>query len=383
MIYLDNAATTLKKPEECYEAVLNAMKTAGNADRGVNGASLGAMEILFTARSELAGLFGGDDPSRLIFTQNSTEALNTAIMGIIEPGDHVITTEAEHNSVLRPLYEMEERGTSLTIVHCDTLGRIDYAEMESAIRPDTKAIICTHGSNLTGNVTDIDRIGKLCKEHGILFVLDASQTAGTIPIDVKKAGIDILCFTGHKGLFGPQGTGGLYVNTEYPIKPLKRGGSGIKTYERKHPSVYPTALEAGTLNSHGIAGLAASVSFIMETGVERIHAKEIALAERFYQGVKEVEGVRLFGDYEAKERCPIVTLNIGDLDSSMVSDELAFSYEIATRAGAHCAPLMHKALGTEKSGAVRFSFSYFNTEEEVDQAILAVKEIAENAITNI
>ena len=375
MIYMDNAATTLQKPECVAKAVVNAMNSFGNAGRGLNDASMGASRVVYDTREKLCRLFHGENPKQFAFTSNATESLNTAIQGLIGPGDHVITTMLEHNSVLRPLYEREAVGVELTILRCDTYGNISYEEIEAAIRENTKAIVCTHGSNLTGNLTDIGRIGAIAKKHGILLIADASQTAGLIPIDVQEMRIDVLCFTGHKGLYGPQGTGGIYVRPGVEIKPLKRGGSGIETYNKNHPTQMPTALEAGTLNSHGIAGLNAALIYIEETGVEHICQLALERMWQFYEGVCDIPGVTVYGDFSEKERVPIVSLNIEDFDSAEVSDELLTEYGIATRAGGHCAPLMHEALGNVEQGAVRFSFSHFNTQEEVEKAISAIREL--------
>ena len=376
MIYMDNAATTLQKPECVAKAVVNAMNSFGNAGRGLNDASMGASRVVYDTREKLCRLFHGENPKQFAFTSNATESLNTAIQGLIGPGDHVITTMLEHNSVLRPLYEREAVGVELTILRCDTYGNISYEEIEAAIRENTKAIVCTHGSNLTGNLTDIGRIGAIAKKHGILLIADASQTAGLIPIDVQEMQIDVLCFTGHKGLYGPQGTGGIYVRPGVEIKPLKRGGSGIETYNKNHPAQMPTALEAGTLNSHGIAGLNAALTYIEETGVEHICQLALERMWQFYEGVCDIPGVTVYGDFSGKERVPIVSLNIEDFDSAEVSDELLTEYGIATRAGGHCAPLMHEVLGNVEQGAVRFSFSHFNTQEEVEKAISAIRELA-------
>lgn len=377
MIYLDNAATTMQKPEEVIEAVVQAMHSMGNAGRGAHSASLEASRTIYDTRELLCRFFGGTDPRRLVFTSNSTESLNIAIKGLFEPGDHVITTMLEHNSVLRPLYEMEKRGVELTIIPADKKGVIDYNDIEKAIRPNTKAVVCTHGSNLTGNLVDIERIGKITRKNGLLLVVDASQTAGVFPIDVEKMQIDVLCFTGHKGLLGPQGTGGMYVREGIQIRPLKSGGSGVQTYSKSHPAEMPTALEAGTMNGHGIAGLHAAVEYIQRTGIDQIRKREQECMKRFYEGVIQVPGVKVYGDFDDMNRCAIVSLNIADYDSSEVSDELLTEYRISTRPGAHCAPLMHEALGTVEQGAVRFSFSHFTTDEEVDTAIKAIRELAE------
>lgn len=376
MIYMDNAATTMHKPQAVIDAVVAAMSSMGNAGRGANEASLSASRVIYDTRDKLCRFFGGENPRQIVFTNNSTESLNIAIKGLLNPGDHVITTMLAHNSVLRPLYEMEKKGVELTIVRSNKKGTFSLKDMEEAIRPETRMIICTNGSNLTGNYIDIEKVGELAHAHGLLFVVDASQTAGVFPIDVRKMHIDVLCFTGHKGLLGPQGIGGMYVREGLSIRPLKSGGSGVQTYSKTHPAEMPTALEAGTLNGHGIAGLNAAVSYINEIGIDTIREKEQSLMRRFYEGVKDIPGVTLYGDFESFNRCAIVTLNIGDYDSSEVSDELLTEYGISTRPGGHCAPLMHEALGTVEQGAVRFSFSHYNTDEEVDIAIKAVRELA-------
>lgn len=377
MIYLDNAATTMQKPQCVIDAVVAAMTSMGNAGRGANEASLSASRVIYDTREKLCRLFGGDNPKQVVFTNNSTESLNIAIKGILDPGDHVITTMLEHNSVLRPLYEMEKQGVRLTVVKSNGEGKIDISELEAAIAEDTKMIVCTHGSNLTGNCVDVEAIGAIAEKRGVIFVVDASQTAGVFPIDVKRMHIDVLCFTGHKGLLGPQGTGGLYVREGVSIRPLKSGGSGVQTYSKSHPSQMPTALEAGTLNGHGIAGLHAAIQYLEETGIDKIRETEQRLMWKFYEGVKEIPEVKVYGDFSSKERCAIVTLNIGDYDSGEVSDALLTDYGISTRPGGHCAPLMHEALGTVEQGSVRFSFSHYNTEEEVETAIRAVKELAQ------
>ena len=376
MIYLDNAATTMRKPQEVIDAVMLAMGSMGNAGRGVNDASLSASRLIYDTRERLCRMFGGTDPRQVVFTCNSTESLNIAIRGLLNPGDHVITTMLEHNSVLRPLYDLEAKGTSLTIIESDRSGNFDIEDMKRAVRPETKMIVCTNGSNLTGNYVELKPIGEFARERRILFVVDASQTAGVFPINVEEMKIDVLCFTGHKGLLGPQGTGGMYVREGVNIRPLKAGGTGVQTYSKSQPVQMPTALEAGTLNGHGIAGLHAALGYIEEHGIDAIRKREQELMRRFYEGVKDIENVTVYGDFDTMDRCAIVTLNIGDYDSSEVSDELLTGYGISTRSGGHCAPLMHKALGTVEQGAVRFSFSHYNTDEEVDAAVKAVRELA-------
>ena len=376
MIYFDNAATTLQKPECVLRAVMEAMGTFGNPGRGVHEPALAASRAVYETRCALAQLFHGENPANIAFTANATAALNIAIKGTLNPGDHVITTAMEHNSVLRPLYELEVQGVELAILPADRQGRVAYEDFEAAIRDNTRAIVCTHGSNLTGNLLDIGKIGAIAKAHGLLFVVDASQTAGVFPIDVQKMDIDILCFTGHKGLLGPQGTGGLYVREGVDVRPLLTGGSGVQSHSKTHPAQMPTALESGTLNAHGLAGLNAGVRWLLETGIDTLRQKELDLMWAFYEGVREIPEITVYGDFSARERCPIVSLNVRDYDSSQVSDALFSQYGIATRPGAHCAPLMHDALGTGSRGGVRFSFSHYNTMEEIKIAIAALREIA-------
>ena len=376
MIYLDNAATTIRKPPGGAEAVCRAIGTLGNSSRGTHASSLDASETVFAARCRLAKLFGAPGPGSVAFASNATEALNTAIAGLLRPGDHVITTDCEHNSVLRPLFRLEDEGViTLSFVPADRRGVLDYEAFRRLVRPDTRAIVCTHASNLTGNVTDLSVPAAAAKEYGLTLIVDAAQTAGTMPIRMEEQGIDVLCFTGHKGLMGPQGTGGLCLRRPLDLRPMKVGGSGVQSYSRTHPAELPARLEAGTLNSHGIAGLSAALDFIAEQGLETIQAREQALTRRFYEGVSALPGVTVYGDF-ASPHAGIVALNVRDFDSDAVADVLSTEYGIATRPGAHCAPRMHRALGTEERGAVRFSFSFFNTESEIDTAVAAVEEIA-------
>jgi cysteine desulfurase family protein len=353
------------------------MCSLGNSGRGIHSGALSASRIIYDTRVALAQLFGADSPDRIAFTANSTQSLNIAIKGTLQPGDHVITTALEHNSVLRPLYELEDRGVELTILPADSMGGICYEDFEKEIRPNTKAIVTTHGSNLTGNLLNIGRIGSIAKKYSLIYIVDASQTAGVFDIDVQSMHIDILCFTGHKGLLGPQGTGGIYVREGVEIRPLLSGGSGVQTYLRSHPPQMPTALEAGTLNGHGIAGLGAAVRYLQETGLPAIRAKEQELMWEFYSQVQKIPGITVYGDFSNRNRCAIVSLNVRDYDSGEVSDSLSCEYGIATRPGAHCAPLMHQALGTVEQGAVRFSFSHYNTKEEIKIAVSALRELAQ------
>lgn len=377
MIYLDNAATTLHKPPQVGQAMLEALQTAGNPGRGAHEPTLHAARLVYGTREALAELFHAESPACIAFASNATQALNTAINGLIGPGDHVITTVCEHNSVLRPLYRLRQQGAELSFLGVDVRGVLQYDQLETLLRPNTKAIVVTHASNVTGNRTDLARVSTFSKRHGLLFIVDAAQTAGVHSIDVQALGMDVLCFTGHKGLLGPQGTGGFYVRPGLRIAPLVVGGSGVHSFDENHPAEMPTALEAGTLNVPGIAGLGAGVRWILEQGVEPLHARETALACLFYEQVHSLPDVTLYGDFAAQERAPIVSLNLAGEDSARVADILWEDYGICVRAGAHCAPLMHKVLGTVEQGVVRFSFSHTNTEQEVLQAAAAVRQLAQ------
>lgn len=378
MIYFDNAATTARKPPEVAETVARAVNGFGGVGRGVHEASLDAGYAVFQARQRLARLLGAGDPSRVAFMGNATEALNTAVRGLVRPGDKLVTTAASHNSVLRPLYRaVDEDGCELAVVPHDARGALDYEALDAALEPGVRLAAVTHASNLTGDVYDVARIARMCRERGVLLLVDAAQTAGVVPIDMEADGLDLVAFTGHKSLYGPQGTGGLAVAEGVDVEPLKVGGSGVHSYDRRHPARMPERLEAGTLNAHGIAGLGAGLAYLEERGVEAVGREVRGLAERFDRGVRAVEGVRVLGGGGDAGRCGIVAINLGDVDSAAVGDALNAEFGICTRAGAHCAPLMHEALGTERQGAVRFSFSSFNTPEEVDAGIAAVAALAE------
>lgn len=379
MIYLDNAATTMHKPPQVAQAIQNALNSLGNCGRGTYGNALDAARIIYDTREKLAQLFHCPQPDHVCFTANSTEALNIAIAGLFGPGDHVISTDLEHNSVLRPLYRLQAQGGEVSFVPADRQGRINYADFETLIRPNTKGIVCTHASNLIGDSVDIARVGALAHSHGLLFIVDASQSAGVFPINMVTQKIDVLCFTGHKSLMGPQGTGGLCVRDGVEIRPWKVGGTGVQSYSETQPDAYPTRLEAGTLNGHGIAGLRAALEFLEKTGIDTIRVHESKLSRKFYEEIKMIPNVTVYGNFSADLRAPVVSLNIGDLDSAEVSDELSQRFEIATRPGAHCAPRLHRALGTEEQGAVRFSWSWYNTEEETDTAIDAIRTLAKEA----
>lgn len=381
MIYLDNAATTMKKPSQVLDAVIEAFQNMGNAGRGAHRATINASRMIYETRELLANLFGSEKPERFAFTSNATEALNIAIHGLLKPGDHVITTVCEHNSVLRPLYKMDGIEIGFLPLKGDTMEEkaqaiLDYSKLEDLYQPNTKAVIVTHASNLTGNITDLREIKSFVKKHNLLLIVDAAQTAGILPIDVEEMGIDILCFSGHKGLMGPQGTGGIYVREGIELAPFIVGGSGIQSYSKEHPKQMPTALEAGTLNAHGIAGLHGALCFIKEIGIEKIYKREHDLMKRFLKGIQGAQGILYYGNSDLSKRIATATINFKGVDSGEVSDELMEEYQIAVRSGAHCAPLIHEAIGTKEQGAVRFSMSYFNTEEEIDRAVAAIYEMA-------
>lgn len=380
MIYLDNAATACPKPPGVAEAAAEAMNTYGNSGRGAHSGALAASRGIYGVRRRIAKLLGCPQADHVVFTQNSTMALNIAISGLLGPGDHIISTDWEHNSVLRPLYRLREQGAEVDFVPADREGRLDWEAFEALLRPNTKAVACTHSSNLTGDMMDLDRVGRFCRGHGLLWILDASQTAGVFPLDMEKQGIDVVCFTGHKSLLGPQGTGGLCVREGLTIRPFLVGGTGVQSFSPSQPADWPACLEAGTLNSHGLAGLGAALDYLEKAGPEAIRAREDALARRFYRAVRDLPGVRVYGDFSQAQRAPIVTLNLADWDSAEVSDRLAEQFSIATRPGAHCAPRLHRALGTEGQGAVRFSWGWANTEAETDAAAEAVRILAEEAL---
>ena len=379
MIYLDNAATTLYKPLQVEQAMLDALRTAGNPGRGAHEPTLHASRLVYAARCAAAKLLNAPDPSCIAFTANATQALNTALGGLFRPGDHIITTICEHNSVLRPLYHLQEIGVNLSFTGVDEKGRLRYDQWEGFLRPETRALVVTGASNVTGNGTDLARAAEFAHRHGLLLIVDAAQTAGELPLNVQVLGIDVLCFTGHKALLGPQGTGGLYVRPGLSVRPLVVGGSGVHSFDEQHPAQMPTALEAGTLNVPSLAGLCAGVEWILAQGVETLARREQALTVLFYERIRDLPNVKIYGDPEMTPRAPIVSLNIGDEDSARIADILWEEYGICVRAGAHCAPLMHKALGTAEQGTVRFSFSHFNTEAEVLQAAAAVRELAQEA----
>ena len=376
MIYLNNAATTLQKPPCVVRAVVQAMEHQGSCARGSHASELSAARTVFHTREALARLFGFSHPERVIFTANATQALNAALWGFLRPGDHVIATDWDHNSVLRPLHaQARTHGVEVDFLPADRQGRLRYDLLESLVRPNTRLLVGTHASNLTGNLLDLQRMSAFARKHGLVFLLDAAQTAGSMPIAMEDMGVHLMAFTGHKGLMGPQGTGGLCVAPGVELRPLLSGGTGVRSFEVDQPQEYPEHLEAGTLNGHGLAGLGAAADFILETGVDAIHAHEGALTERFLQGLQELDGVTLYGDFSG-DRAPVVALNLEGWDPAAAADELSQAYDIAVRPGIHCAPRMHRALGTQDTGCLRFSFGWYTTEGDIDAALAALKEMA-------
>lgn len=377
MIYLDNAATTMMKPPAVAEAVACALTSFGGVGRGVHPASFAAGMAVYDARVRVAELLGAPSASRVSFALNVTMALNIALDGLLSAGEGAVTTAASHNSVLRPMFRArDERGCWVDVVRIAPDGSLDWGSYERALERGPRVVAVTHASNLTGDVYDVARMACLAHDAGAVFVLDAAQTAGALPVDMGALDVDVLCFTGHKSLFGPQGTGGLCLAGGIVLPPLLEGGSGVRSYDERHPRFMPEALEAGTVNAHGLAGLAAGVEFLQNVGVDTVHAHVAHLADAFEVGARAVPGVRVAGGHGGVDRSGIVALNVGDVDSALVADRLTQEFDICVRAGAHCAPLMHRALGTKEQGAVRFSFSWFNTMEEAEAAVDALSHVA-------
>lgn len=370
-IYLDNAATTAQKPAVVAEAMTTILTGEyGNPSRGAHGYSLAGYRVAEKARNQLKELFKADKRYEVAFTNNATVALNEVLKGLIQTGDHVITTAWEHNSVLRPLYQLEAAGASFDVVSSVALtGRLNYQEFAEKLRPETKAVICNHASNVTGNLLDLEWVKTFCAEHKLYLIIDVSQTAGVVPIDLSDGKIAAACFTGHKSLYGPQGTGGVCLLKDLPLEPVLTGGDGMQSFSKVQPKELPTLLEAGTLNIPGLAGLAASVQWVKEK------AEKATLDDYFYQELKKIDGLTIYGDFSGP-RVDVFSINIKDAESAIVSDLLWEEFEIATRPGYHCAPLMHEALGTADRGTVRLSFSNFTTKAEVDTVLAALQNLA-------
>jgi len=377
MIYLDNAATSFPKPQPVIDAVLDCLKTKGaNPGRGAHQIAMAASRVIFEARETLARLFNVDDSSNIIFTLNATDSLNMGIKGLLEPGDHAVTTSMEHNSVARPLNVLSKKGVVVTKIKCDAQGYPSTVDVERAINEKTKLIVITHASNLTGTLMPLAEIAGIAHEKNVLFMVDAAQTAGAFPIDIQGLGIDILACSGHKALLGPQGTGVLYIGPHVDLEEAKQGGTGGHSEDPLQPRTRPDRYESGTPNTPGIAGLGAAVKFIEEVGIGSIRKKEDKLTHRLLTGLRKTKGVKIYGPSEDQPRAPVVSFNIDGAGSNEVAFALDKAFEIASRSGLHCAPDAHKTIGTLEEGTVRLSIGYFNTEEEIDAALEAVGHIA-------
>ncbi|RUT47088.1 aminotransferase class V-fold PLP-dependent enzyme [Paenibacillus anaericanus] len=378
IIYLDHAATSWPKPPEVGKAMLNTLDgPAANPGRGNYGMALQAGRVLFKARTKLAKLFNVSNPNDIVFTSNTTTALNLAIKGYLKPGDHVIATMIEHNSVRRPLEFLKRtQGVMVDYVAVNAQGEVDLDEVRDAFRPQTRMLVCSHSSNLLGSILPIEDLGQIAHQHDAVFLVDAAQTAGVFPIDVQQMGIDLLAFPGHKGLLGPQGTGGLYIASKLDLEPLLHGGTGSQSEELEQPSVRPDRYEAGTANTVGIAGLAAGVDVILKQGVSNIYAREWQLTQVLIEGLKDIQGVTLLGPNLGKPRTGIVSFNLIGRDAAEIAFLLDREFSIAVRAGYHCTPLGHQSAGTSEGGAVRASVGYDTTIEEVRSLVSAIRLLA-------
>ena len=375
MIYLDNAATSFPKPSEVYEEVLNCMKNyAANSGRGSYDMSIQAALKILETREEICQLFNISSPLNLIFTCNATEALNIGIKGALRRGDHVISTVIEHNSVLRPLHSLTENGVEVTLISVDKAGYVNIKDIQEEIKKNTRMIIINHVSNVLGSTQDIKSIGNLSKENGIIFMVDASQSAGVIPIDVESAHIDLLAFSGHKGLLGPQGTGGLFIREGIKLKNFIEGGTGSNSHFMIQPDFMPDQFESGTLNTPGIAGLCEGIKFIKRVGLDSIQKKEQQLLLYLLEELKKLSYVKIYGSHSVKQRNAVISFNIEGIDASIIGEQFN-EMEIAVRTGYHCAPLIHETIGTEYAGTVRVSPGYFNTFMEVEELLKAIISI--------
>lgn len=385
-VYLDNAATTFPKPPEVIRFMAEFYTTKG-VNPGRTGFDLAVMaeQTILDARRALTAFFGGTDANRLVFGHNVTDALNLLISSALRPGDHAITTCLEHNSVLRPMYFMRKHGVDVDFVPFDSDGYVHPEEIEVRIRPETRLVVVNHGSNVIGTIQPVAEIGRICREHGVLFAIDAAQTAGVIPIDVEKMCVDVVCFTGHKSLFGPPGTGGMYLGDRVDLTPCRSGGTGVKSALPRQPDEYPWRMEFGTLNSMGIAGLLAAQEWIAaQGGVEKISEHEMKLARGLVEGMSEIPGVVLYCADLDRDHLPVLAFNVEGVDASLVGTVLDVDHDVITRTGLHCAPLVHEGIGTAKlNGSVRFSVGPFNTEEDVEHAIVALRDVAAFAKTRV
>jgi cysteine desulfurase family protein len=375
MIYLDNAATTFPKPDKVYHEMFDYMKTyAANPGRGAHDMSVMSSIKVLETRQIIANLFNIDDPFNIIFTSNTTDSLNIAIKGILKSGDHVITTVLEHNSVLRPLNKLKKTGVTITFLDMDDNGFINLVDIKKSINKKTKAIIINHASNVIGTIQNIEKIGEIAKQSGIVFIVDAAQSAGVIDIDVKLCNIDLLAFPGHKGLLGPQGTGGLYIAPGIELETTKEGGTGSNSHSLEQPDFLPDKFESGTLNTPGIVGLYQGISYIFEEGIQKVRKKEEDLTQYLLSELTKLPFIKIYGNKSIDKRCAVISFNIENMDSSIVGYELNKT-GIAVRTGYHCAPLIHKALDTTYYGTVRASLGYFNTFEDVEALIKSLREI--------
>ncbi len=379
LIYLDNAATYFPKPEIVYKFMDEFYRRHGvSPGRSGFDAAIETEEIIFETRKTLCDFFNGDDPNRLTFSYNASDTLNMLIQGLAEKGDHVVTTMLEHNSVLRPLHHLQERGMiEVTHVPFDENGFVHPDDIKKAIKSNTKMVVVNHCSNVIGTIQPIKEIGKICKDTGVIFLVDASQSAGVVPIDVVDMGIDALAFTGHKSLMGPTGIGGSYVTNELPVKGTRFGGTGVRSAQKTHLTGYPYRLECGTLNTIGVAGIYAGVKWILEQGMENLYKQEYALYDKLRNGVKNIDNVIAYCANNTTNQNPVLSINIEGFDSRDVGMIMDVDYNIAIRAGLQCAPLVHKGIGTDQiHGTVRLSIGPFNTEEHIDAALEAIEDIA-------
>ena len=376
MVYLDNAATTFPKPEEVYEEVMKCMREYGaNPGRSGHRLALEAGRVIYDTRETLSKMFNIKNPMNIVFTCGGTDGLNLAIKGILKSGDHVITSTMEHNSVLRPLKDLEKKGLELTIVKCDEKGFINIEDIENSIKSNTKVIITTHASNVIGTIFPIKEIGELAHANDLIYIVDAAQTAGLYDIDVEDMNVDVLVFPGHKSLLGPQGTGAIYIGENICIDCTKQGGTGSSSESLVQPDIMPDKFESGTPNTPGIAGLGRGAKFIMERGMENIRLHETELTKYFLEELNKIEEITIYGPNDADKQVPVISINIKDADSSEVGYLLDSEFDIAVRTGLHCAPLAHETAGTLQSGTIRFSIGYFNTKEDIDKALDALKSI--------
>lgn len=376
-IYLDNAATTYPKPEAVYQAMDLAMRNVGVAPgRGGHRKSMEAARIVFSARESLAHLLGIQDSSRIIFTHSATEALNMAVKGILKPGDHVVTTSMEHNSLARPLHHAAQSGVDITWVQSDGQGYVTASQIMEALRPDTKMVAMTHCSNVTGAVNPVEEIGRLLRQRGILFLVDGAQSTGSYPLNIDSAAIDLFAAPGHKGLYGPPGTGFLYVSPGIDIDPLLHGGTGSGSSEISQPKSLPERHESGTMNTPAIAGLLAGVEYVASRGIAAIHDFEMELAVRLCTGLATIPGVTVYNPAGTRPRCAVVSFTIAGKDPATVGFMLDHHYGISVRVGLHCAPLAHRSIGTFPDGTVRVSPALFNTDADIEALLCAIREIA-------